>query len=185
MVSSYTIGKMYFVPCLFIAPDRRPWWMPKDGWVPTIGPKHSDAEHLEFPHEHYHIDWRFVGTVGFRLISAHKSAVHGSVITSDFVPYRIDGKTELKRRMCKRAMPEFPARLTRLYKMADGRQDARWAALEQAQREACPKLKPGNICPHRGIDLTPFIKPDGTVICPGHGLMWDTKTGDLLKRHCE
>jgi hypothetical protein len=76
-------------------------------------------------------------------------------------------------------MPDFPA----VHHDFPGG-PARWAALEAAH--AGCRLKPGNICPHRGIDLTPFAKPDGTAVCPGHGLRWNLKTGELLPHHsCE
>lgn len=61
--------------------------------------------------------------------------------------------------------------------------DGRWARLELAQAFICNRLKPGNVCPHRGIDLTPFARPDGTAICPGHGLRWNLATGELMPRH--
>jgi len=83
----------------------------------------------------------------------------------------LDRKPELKRRKCLREMPDFPPT-----------PDHRWPILELHQSRTCNKLKPGNVCPHRGTDLTPFEKPDGTAICPGHGLRWNLKTGELMPR---
>lgn len=166
------VGKFYMVPCMYTA--RRGYWIPADGWVPVIGPKHEDAEHLNFPHPHYHVDWRFIAKSQYGQ-AAFASSPLGKVLTNtsaDAYPHVLEGEPVQKRRKCQRAMPIFPARVR-----------PEWASLERAQFAACPKLKAGNICPHRGIDLTPFIESDGTAVCPGHGLRWNTVTGDLMARH--
>lgn len=176
MTEPAVIGKFYMVPCIFVSGKARyPAW---PALIPVLGPKHEDREHLNFPHEHYHIDWRFVPASMFDdCIGPSSRSVHGRVITNTHGGHVIQGAPVLKRRMCKREMPDFPAR------PAQGifSPTRSWVGLEQAH--ACARLKPGNICPHRGIDLTPFVKADGTVICPGHGLRWDTKSGELLAYH--
>lgn len=173
------VGKVYNVPCMYT--KCRGSFIPNDGWVPVLGPKHEDAEHLNFPDPHYHVDWRFIPAQQYRqtLSGRPSGSTLGTVLTNTegYYPGTVEtellrGTPVLKRRLCKRAMPIFPAR-----------PNIDWARLERAQAFVCNKLKPGNICPHRGIDLTPFIEPDGTAICPGHGLRWDTKTGDMLPRH--
>jgi nitrite reductase/ring-hydroxylating ferredoxin subunit len=173
------VGRLYSVPCIFVASQMRTAWMPRDGWVPTLGPKHSDAEHLDFAHPHYHVDWRFVGDKPYEAACWMRGAdiPHARVVTSTTMRYVVAGSLVMKRRACRRAMPDFPAHNP---KSISG-PDKRWVSLERAHR-GCT-LRPGNICPHRGIDLTTFIKPDGTVVCPGHGLAWDTRTGELLQRH--
>jgi len=181
------VGRTYPVPCLFIVPEYRTKWIPEDGWVPVIGPKHRDPEHLEFRVDHYHVDWRFVPAKSYRVarnVSALK-APHPLVITADREFQRVVGEPEVRRIRCRREMPDFPALVN------DGSQQADWhrltvrrfARLEIAQAFTCNKLKPGNVCPHRGIDLTPFEQPDGTAICPGHGLRWNLRTGELMPRH--
>ena len=101
---------------------------------------------------------------------------HGKVISSDnpdkWGAQQLTGVPDLKRRLCRRQMPDFPASLRPI-----------WAAMEAAQRKRCDRLKDGHTCPHRGIDLRPFEQADGTAICPGHGLRWDMRTGLLLARH--
>lgn len=178
------VGKFYLVPCIKVPTSARTMWMDVNGWVPIIGPKHSDLEHLEFELQHYHIDWRFVGWSQWRYATQKPSGSPlGSVLTNTHgTAYRpkVEGEPQLRRIKCKRPMPEFPRAST----ISSKREHAiKWQRMERAQAFVCNKLKPGNICPHRGIDLTPFIKEDGTVICPGHGLRWDTKTGDLLAHH--
>jgi hypothetical protein len=163
------VGRMYLVPCMHTSLSGS--FLPE--WVPVIGPRHTDEEHLKFPHEHYHIDWRFVSDATYQSALGEVSGVvHGTVLTNTHGKHRVEGCAVLKRRMCKRLMPDHPARPRE-----------NWVALELAQRSTCNRLKPGNICPHRGIDLTPFAKPDGTAICPGHGLKWNLRTGELLSHH--
>lgn len=173
------IGRFYVVPCIYVIPENRPYGSPTDGFIPTIGPKHEDADILAFPHEHYHIDWRFVPAAMVESASQWIGKPHGIVITNTHGGHKVQGQLEMKRRKCRREMPDFPAQPPSRSEGA-GR---KWVLLEEMQSRVCNRLKPGNICPHRGIDLTPFVKPDGTVICPGHGLRWDTKTGNLLAHH--
>lgn len=167
-----TVGRFYNVPCIFVPLG----FYESEQWIPILGPKHIDAEHIKFHHEHWHVDWRFVDGATFDRCSRFFSGKpHGRVITNDGETYA--GKVSLtrlpvmKRRKCKRAMPDFPA-LPNLRP---------WVALERAY-EGCT-LKDNHICPHRGIDLRPFAKADGTAVCPGHGLRWDLTTGRQLPHH--
>lgn len=169
------VGAFAMVPCLWVHEDRRGLcW---DEWVPTLGPKHEDAAELDFPWLHYHIDWRFVSDRMFDWCSSAPSkSPLGQVVTADIKFREISGRPVMKRRKCRREMPEFPALHV---------SGSRWEQLELNQRARCSKLKDGHICPHRGIDLRQFAQPDGTAICPGHGLRWDLKTGDMLPRHAQ
>jgi hypothetical protein len=165
------VGQFYQVPCLVVA-------MPFYGEtvIPVIGPKHSDPE-LGATWDHYHIDWRFVP---WRMLRAATSKIfgspHGRVISNDSKSLGINGSISgnpvMRSRKCKRLMPEFPS-----YPKSS------FTVFERAQRVRCDKLKDGHTCPHRGIDLRPFERADGTAICPGHGLHWDLRTGALLRRH--
>jgi hypothetical protein len=174
------VGRFYLVPHIHVEPLWRTSWTPRDGWVPTVGPKHRDVEHLQFAYEHYHIDWRFVDDYVFERASAWHGVPHAKVITATVGRDCVDGAIVLKRRKCRRPMPDFPP-LPVGNRYCSRPEDSRWSDLESAH--AGCRLKAGNICPHRGIDLTPFIKADGTAICPGHGLRWDTHTGRLLPHH--
>lgn len=174
------VGFFYMVPCLFVERSVSTPWMPNDGWVPVLGPRHEDGKHLNFPFEHYHVDWRFIPGKAFDWTTTSPSGFpHGRVLTKT-TPEGLIGSPVLKRRKCRRAMPDHPP-IKQVRGVWLERGPSSWQAMESDH--ACTRLKPGNICPHRGIDLTPFIKDDGTVICPGHGLKWDTKTGELLAHH--
>lgn len=178
-MSAYQVGEFYEVPCMYVQPHLLTSWCPSDGWVPILGPKHRDAEHLEFPVEHYHVDWRFIPARAFANARTDKQPPGYElrhILSGTHEPEVLRGEPQLKRRLCKREMPAFPA--------AQGIREMRrgaWVALEDAY--ACKKLKPGGICPHRGFDLKQFAQPDGTAICPGHGLRWNLSTGDLVRRH--
>lgn len=165
------VGRYYMVPCL-VSDSRTAPAANSRNLVPVIGPMHSDKEHLNFDLQHFHIDWRFVKNMESSMdLREWKNSPHGTVMLAQ----EHNGKNlpPVPRLMkCFRAMPEFP--VLRTWK---------WIGLELAQEHACNKLKPGNICPHRGIDLTPFAEPDGTAICPGHGLRWNLRTGELIPRH--
>lgn len=105
------VGKFYMVPCIKVALDARTIWMDVNGWVPVLGPKHTDAEHLEFQFEHWHIDWRFVGHKPYRALLDGKVAPHGTVLTNDGwnrLERNLTRAPELRRIKCKREMPDFP-----------------------------------------------------------------------------
>lgn len=157
----------YLVPTLDLSPGTRAAWMRRD-FVPVLGPKHRDVEHLLFDVEHYHIDWRFVTETEYRG-AAWNDMPHGKVVGAV-------GKPVLRELTCLREMPEFPN-----VRELGWDPLGRWSSLERAF--ACKTLKDGHICPHRGIDLRPFAQEDGTAICPGHGLRWDLRTGLLMDRH--
>lgn len=164
------IGDVCWVPCIYL-----PHTFHGDTWIPVLGHKHSDAD-LGVIHVHWHIDWRFASE---RLLVGCSRNItgqpHGTVIFNDGADYlpTLTGVPEIKRRKCKRAMPDFPARPKGLL----------FRAMEVTQRDRCNKLVDGHTCPHRGIDLRPFVQADGTAICPGHGLRWDMATGELIPRY--
>lgn len=148
--------------------------------VPVIGPEHEDAEHINFPYDHWHIDWRFA-TKGhwkeetsrmtdFRVLAV--VAIRGSESVIRFVrgnPFR-------RRWVCKRPMPQWPPTDDVKYS------NVRWMKGLENEYAGCP-LKPGQICPHRGVPLATLpADSNGVVTCPGHGLAFNRKTGQLVKR---
>jgi hypothetical protein len=140
------------------------------GWVPVIGPEHEDYELLGFVPEHFHIDWRFVDKRSIGSRGANMGVVVCTTVPQ--VPVKPPFELKLRRLLCKRAMPTFPG---------SSHLSAKWGGKLEAAFAECT-LKPGLVCPHRGIPLADFVQPDGTVTCPAHGLRWDVTTGKLLKR---
>lgn len=177
------VGKFYKVRCARIkaGSDRHPM-ADRDGWVPILGPEHHDREIIGFQGMHFHVDARFLSD-GVMVMCVRGGRNDGDVLAQPLSTYS-DGmghrgqptkplaiEFATRRRRCHREMPEFP--------------NADYVSFGRLLEEgyACTKLKPGLVCPHRGIDLRPFVKPDGTAICPGHGLKWNTHTGDLIRRY--
>jgi hypothetical protein len=159
------IGRQYRVPCVWARFYSQPLL------VPIIGPWHEDVA-LEFPHEHFHIDWRFVKDWQWFRVghSIGSPAALGQVITAP------EGEVFECRRKCIRQMPEFP-----MFR-SDG------APTQQARRihRACQgmRLKPGcMVCPHKGMPLNGLpVDGEGRVVCPGHGMRWDLATGEMVAR---
>lgn len=137
------------------------------GWIPVIGPKHEDAEIIKFPHQHFHIDWRYAPT---HLAKLGINSVYSMVIScpDNYGRRVVFQGPELRRIKCKRDWPEFP-----YYK-------AKWLPeLNAAMRGKC--LKTGMVCPHRGLPLSGAPVVDGVVTCVGHGLRWNVATGELVE----
>ena len=70
---------------------------------------------------------------------------------------------------CYREMPDFPSHL------------APWAAtLADGYKDRM--IGPGMHCPHQGFSLRGLPVCDDVVVCPGHGLRWNVKTGKAVPR---
>lgn len=156
------VGKFYRVPCV---KTNKPLWLLDAGYsVPVIGPAHEDSDVINFPEDHWHVDWRFVTNDFFEFHTRFRAEPGGTVIsvrntTSEVFNRRIK---------CRREMPAFP-------------NGAPWqTALEKAYADC--RLKPGLVCPHRGIPLAGVPSEGGVIVCPGHGLAWNAATGEMVKR---
>jgi hypothetical protein len=177
----YEIGKSYSVPTV------RAYYLDRlDTW-PVIGPKHEDLEYINFDHQHYHFDFRFLTTVQLNRMRTHinyagyardgDGALYSQVLilhderSVDRFP-DIHLNLELphpvyKWLKCRRAMPDYTVQ-------------PRWlSALSHAYADK--SLVNGHICPHRGANLTGLVVgTDGCVTCPLHGLRWNMVTGKLV-----
>jgi hypothetical protein len=172
----YEVGKFYRVPC--IRTTKR-YTYGGAQWLPIIGPEHSDKEFINFPASHWHIDWRFAGARTFKeaTLFPRKEGPHSQCYSAVvqrwgwgdpvFGHAITDGEPVIRRMKCKRDWPAYP------YSAAT------WLpALEAAY--AGSKIKPGMICPHRGLPLDGAPRDGDVVTCPGHGLRWNFKTGELV-----
>lgn len=173
---TYEIGKVYDVPCVYA--DN--WINLYTGWIPVIGPMHEDAEHVNFPYEHWHIDWRFFSKRMFDKVIMPAHVLLPKYKTPEQYLYAwpvqqkdLNGRAivarpvEQRRMTCKRTFPEFP------------RHAAKWIPeLECAY--AGSQMK-NMRCPHRGIPLDGLSVMDDVVTCPAHGLRWNVKTGALVR----
>lgn len=164
------VGRFYGVPTV-----EAYWYNRLMPW-PVMGARHADREHFDFPHEHYHIDPRFVSRrIWDSMMWWGDEAAAASTFFRTPLTGRVDwrrgsdlGPVVRRRRKCQRAMPEYP------YGDKDPVQSLRRAF---AGVPAIPS-KRGWICPHRKAPLG-SIQPDehGVITCPLHGLRFCAKTG--------
>ncbi len=162
------VGRFYLVPCVYVEAESIKW-------APVIGPEHTDVEYIRFPHRHYHYDWRFLTSDQAWRIAPHRfqretgvldEFAHGNVAREEFEKYRPG--IEWRKRKCWRAMPDFPV--------------VHWT-VAMSDAFASTRLKPDcRTCPHRGVPLNGLPERDGVVVCPGHGLAWNLKTGAMVPR---
>lgn len=80
----------------------------------------------------------------------------------------------VKKKM-KREMPEFAAKL-------NGALSHICTKLETEFRNVKMKCM---TCPHRGMNLKDGHRKGDTVVCHGHGLKWNVKTGEMIPRIIE
>lgn len=168
---TYEIGKFYDVPCV----KALPRFNLGAGLIPIFGPLHSDAEFIKFPAPHWHIDFRFLRKRAWprmwRVMVSGEKACYNHVAQKDpnwgepILDHSFGVQT--RKMQCKREWPTYPYEL------------AQWLpALESAFAGA--RLKPGLVCPHKGIPLESCPRDGDVVTCPGHGLRWNVKTGELV-----
>lgn len=174
------VGRYYLVPQL--RQLRASYW--KDTppillWIPVHGPLHEDAEIIGFPHQHYHVDTRFMSEAFcYRYLGNYKTDFYLQgktyaqeamiipvIVNSQATYYKLESpEPVLRKRLCQRETPEFVWPTTFGPKL-------------QAAYANC-QLDPENpICPHRGFKLSGLPEKDGVVVCPGHGIRWDLRTG--------
>lgn len=159
--AGFEVGRFYRVPCVLT--EKHSWL--GSGWQPVIGPMHSDAGVVNFPYNHWHIDLRFVPKkvrylpeflIGTPIM---KDDLYGSPV--------VTAGPEPRLKKCQRPMPVYPIHR------------ARWIpALEAEYTQVRMK---NMVCPHRGLPLHGCPQDGDIVTCPGHGLRWNVKTGELVK----
>lgn len=183
-MSAYEVGKYYQVPCVLQVINAN-GKVPRSRLVPIIGPLHEDREFFNFPHQHFHPDPRFMSQALLKWYMPRWAVSRYSLPLPQEamrVPLAIEGfparvaspEPVLRWRKCQREMPDWPA-------FVDGWLTSGHRKLEAAYQDCRLKLD-HPVCPHRGILLEGLPVKDGLVICPGHGLQWDLRTGELVPR---
>ena len=171
------IGQYYMVPCIWITGR-----MNRRGggeWIPVVGNKHNDPE-IDINREHWHPDPRFMkltfpgGTIGTKFPNVY---VSGEQAELGCVFFDVDDKPKLndtptlKRRICRRQMPEFPTSYPSAQFITD-----RLTKIYVGRKILC------GICPHKRMPLESLPRdPDGNVICNGHGLKISMTKGVVIK----
>ena len=167
------IGKYYDVPAVLVPPGMQM----VEGWVPVIGPAHTDREILNFDVIHVHFDLRFAcagygrfeehGAVGPDDLAAPLCLSHRRYdIAREHVMFASPVTWGRRIMKCKRAFPSW--RASRAGEMPH-------EVMREAMPHAC--LKACKVCPHRGLPLASIPVIDGEIECPGHGLRFTASTG--------
>lgn len=168
------VGQFYMVPTVTGN------WHGRAATWPVLGPKHNDLGHLNFEPVHYHIDARFLTDRAWSALD--EATFYGAaaeIAGAPFVETDRYGKTcnsldvTYRRRRC--ARPSIG------HVMASGFAGIHpdFVAMHAAYLgHQCPKGPQGWICPHKGVALGSIQpEPDGTIVCPLHGLRIDAATG--------
>jgi hypothetical protein len=163
-VAAPVVGKFYLVPCVFVALLKK-WW-------PVIGPWHEDAD-LGVESFHFHYDVRFLAERDFWNGERTMARVHAHLTSKGrwlSTAAEEKGVPELVylRLKMKRVMPVFP--FSPFF-------------AEKVERPFLETRLTCRVCPHRGMSLEGLPEDsEGRVVCNGHGLRWNLKTGRLCPR---
>jgi hypothetical protein len=171
-------GRHYLVPAVFYVYgriSRRP------GWYPVIGPKHDDAEHLNFKWPHYHLDRRFMSNRQMKRAAGDWRS-GSDVVAIGPIMEPISGLNDwgsmptptLRQMKCHRSEIGFPATprghgvFSRFHETFLGKK--------------CPRDAEGHlICPHKGARLSSLVPNEhGVITCPLHGLLIDLATETVV-----
>lgn len=143
-------------------------------WWPVWGRKHNDIEFFNFPHQHYHIDPRFLNKrqwSDFSWVSERTPLqyVQSQPLSHSGLPSG-PPKPVLRRMRCTMAHSQWghdgAEIVLEMNKAFSGRQ--------------CAKGKRGFVCPHQLFPLGSVQAVDGVVTCPLHGLRINAETGVVL-----
>lgn len=169
-----TIGRLYLVPAIWWQRERK-----RPLWWPVIGPKHEDAEFLNFPWLHYHVDVRFVNrnhlAQHYRRFDEMPRAL-AKIADILAQPLSHTGMPDAppapqwRRMKCQRAEIIYPYGFTTQVQNIN----AHFAGAQ------CARSKAGWICPHRHAPLASIAPIDGVITCPLHGLKINAETGRVI-----
>lgn len=147
------VGKFYLVECGYYRGE----------WRPLIGAPHDDKEYIGLALKHYHEDVRF--SAGLAAYNALAYVIDTTLVY----------KTELKRRKCRRRMPDQRA--------AKGHKNSEFNWLDKMELAFVGRKVLCGKCPHKGMPLESLPQDEnGRVICNGHGLAVCMKKGEVVER---
>lgn len=171
----------YWVPCIPIPDKLVPFYLNlEDGWLPVLGQPHIDGETVsEGDVEniyalHHHVDVRFIkvdlpvgGSIAVPVnLFAHLLDLWDLDTPND---EKIDF-VEWKRKKCYRiAVDDFHnSGVPNIY--------------EPGVIAKGLKLTDQKVCPHQKACLNGVPRINNSVVCPVHGLKWNTSSGELIPR---
>ena len=162
------VGRFYLVPTI----EGSFFWK-RSTVFPVTGPLHSDADYLNFPPMHYHIDGRFLSEHCLTRLLVDRWIENLALLIAG-QPITTLQPVVWKRRRCLREQPAYPHERALQRPKTFGKL---WAAFAGRQCKAEPS---GWICPHRGTALGSLPVQDDVITCPLHGLRVEAQTGRVL-----
>lgn len=165
----YEVGKFYRVPTV-----HGEWNGMITNW-PILGPWHEDKELVpHFTDYHYHFDFRFMNREEWARHRHDKP--HGAVLWHAPERERYSGSSVhlgpivMRRRKCHREMPTFPIDYLR----------GEHPLPLVYQKHKADSLGANMQCPHRGVSLESIKPICGVIVCPLHGLCFDSETKKVI-----
>jgi len=168
-------GKHYLVPTV-----HGMWQQRVRDW-PVIGVRHNDAHCLQFEHQHYHLDGRFLRCFWLDDEYWFWRNVGGSPLMLDAAGKLADlSAPTWRRRKCQHVTsPSIDA----VYGMVadNAARFLQWRCHfdEWTGKQASHDGR-GWVCPHRKVPLADHAPVDGVITCPLHFLRIDAATGKVL-----
>lgn len=162
----------------FLVPTLRGEWCNRKGIWPVLGPMHEDAEFLQFPHDHWHLDARFMNVAEWRHAARYSvtRSADSSVAALPLMKNLLSHGDEIywQRRAYRRHF-QYP-----LTKVSVQQHFQRLHA--QFEGVIAHRGEHGLVCPHRGAPLGSIAPNErGHIVCPLHGLCWDAATGRNIR----
>jgi hypothetical protein len=163
------VGKWYLVPTVTAM-----WNNQIEAW-PVIGPQHNDSQCLDFEHQHYHPDCRFLVGPGPENFWFWRAAMASPIQSNTKVNPEGLPKPMWKRRKCKRlSNPALPKLMA---DMAGSRWKGWVCHFDMWEGRQARHDGRGWVCPHRSVPLADHAAVDGVITCPLHFLRIDAATG--------
>jgi hypothetical protein len=171
----------YWVPCIPIPDKLVPFYLNlEDGWLPVLGQPHIDGETISEDDAenvyalHHHVDVRFInvdlpigGSIGVPVnLFAHLLDL-----------WDLDAPDDEKRDLV-----EWKSK--KCYRVAtdDFQNSGVPNIYEPGVISKGLKLRDQKVCPHQKACLNGVPKMNNSIVCPVHGLKWNTLSGELIPR---
>jgi len=159
-------GKFYQVPTVFGT-----WYGRVKAW-PVIGARHNDAQCLNFDHQHYHLDGRFLVECAGRWNFWRDVGVTPLMFDAEGKKGPLP-QPVWRRRKCRHTVS--PSIVEAAGRAANFRCHFDMWLGEQARHDGR-----GWVCPHRSVALADHAAINGVITCPLHLLRIDAASGLVL-----
>jgi hypothetical protein len=165
----YQVGKFYKVTCVILKGNTEQAGFTAKTPVPVAGPPHDDTEYINFSIRHYHVDWRFTPEKIYQSQIIEGDEEYTQELGQVVGVFAVE-KTVVLRLKCRRLFRTYPDQLIAKF-------------IPALQKGFADKSAKNGICPHKGFDLnTLHLDADSCVVCPLHGLKFNTTNWQLVER---